>query len=92
MAKAEVDSQWYELGSSEAPVVEVNQPQLIDCPLNPLDIPRQRLFSYDVIPMPPVSLLANPSVTGACCRLGKERDSKLLPLNMDFFAGEGTGK
>lgn len=92
MAKAEVDSHWYEVGSSEAPIIEVSQPQLIACPLNPLDIPRPRLFSYDVIPMPPVSLLANPSVTGSCCRLGKGRDEKLLPLNMGFFAGEGAGK
>ena len=43
MAKAEVTYKWYEIGSAVAKIVELKQPQLAACTINPLDFPRDRL-------------------------------------------------
>src|SRR5205085_10252034 len=40
MAKAEIISKWYTVGSEGAKVVDIKQPQRIACPINPLDISR----------------------------------------------------
>ena len=97
MAKAEIIHKWYTVGTEAAKVVELKQPQLVACPINPLDIPRNRLSAFDVVVMPPASLLTNPRITGPCCRLPADdffRDSKkqdrYVPLHMGYFAGEGT--
>lgn len=102
MAKAHLLHKWYEVNPQQA---GPDRPEPVDCPLNPLDIRRDRLFSYDVIPMPPVSLLANPSVTGSYCRLpadtlfgdppdpkGDIRYVRKVPLEMSFFGGEGGSR
>ncbi len=73
MAKARLDSVWETINVLET---TPDRPQAVDCPLNPLDIRRDRLFSYDVIPMPPVSLLANPSIFGRYCKLSNRRDTE----------------
>ena len=96
MAKAELFYKWYAVGTDEARRVEPPQPQEVSCPLNPLDIDRHRLFTYDVVAMPPVSLLANPTVSGSCCRLKADEaafgdtkhEDRFLPLNMSYFGGE----
>jgi len=102
MAKAELYYQWYKLGSAQAAVLEAKASQAlaVDCPLNPLDIGRNRLYSYDVVAMPPVSLLANPSVVGQYCRLQAEPERfgdnskhfSYVPLEMSYFGGEGNSQ
>jgi CRISPR-associated protein Csc1 len=93
MAKAEITYKWYQVGSAAARVVELKQPQLVGCAINPLDIPRNRLSAFDIVVMPPVSLLSNPRVTGPCCKLAAdkslhEKEDKYIPLDMSYFGGE----
>jgi CRISPR-associated protein Csc1 len=97
MAKAEVMYKWYEVGSKAAERVELRQPRLVNCPINPLDIPHDRLATFDIVFMPPASLLTNVRVIGPCCRLVADEffhDSKkqetYVPLQMSYFGGEGT--
>jgi len=43
----------------EAPVVEREGAYIAACPLNPLDVPANVLRAFDIISMPPASLVAN---------------------------------
>ncbi len=64
MSKAELIYKWYQINKDDRKEAPPERPVGVSCALNPLDIRRERLFSYDVVPMPPVSLLANPTVSG----------------------------
>jgi len=95
MAKAEVAYKWYEVGSTEAKVINLEHPQLVACAINPLDIPRDRLATFDIIVMPPASLLSKSYITGPCCKLkadeffhDKPKSNRYVPLHMNYFAGE----
>jgi CRISPR-associated protein Csc1 len=95
MTKAEVTYKWYEIGSSAAKIVELKRPQLAACTINPLDFPRDRLSAFDIVVMPPASLLSNPRVTGPCCKLAadgtfgdRKQDERYIPLHMSYFGGE----
>lgn len=95
MAKAEIIHKWYEVGTEAAKVVELKQPQLVACPINPLDIPRNRLSAFDIVVMPPASLLTNPRLTGSCCKLAADEffhdrkiEDRYVPLHMSYFGGE----
>lgn len=99
MAKAEIVYEWYTVGTEQAKVKEMKHPQLIACPINPLDLPRDRLSTFNIVVMPPVSLLTNVRVVGPCCELtsykvsqGKKRqetEEKLyVPLEMSYFGGK----
>jgi len=99
MAKAEITQKWYKVDTDAARVVDLKEPQLVACPLNPLDIPRNRLSAFDVVVMPPVSILTNSRVTGPCCRLisdeffkDTKKDYKFVPMHMSYFGGEVTRK
>ncbi len=98
MAKARLEHQWYQVEPKEA---GLEAPVELACPLNPLDIRQDRLFSYDLVPMPPVSLLANPSISGRYCRLPlvpdapfddsrSEREGPAIPLDLHYLGGEGA--
>ncbi len=93
MAKAEITYRWYQVGSAAARVVDLKQPQLAACAINPLDIPRNRLSTFDIVVMPPASLLSNPRVTGPCCKLTADKslhdkEDRYIPLDMSYFSGE----
>jgi CRISPR-associated protein Csc1 len=95
MAKAEVIYEWYTVGTDKVKVVEPRRSQLVHCPVNPLDIAKERLASFDIIVMPPVSILTNVRVTGSCYELaGSEKfhDKKdarwYIPAGMSFFNRE----
>ena len=95
MAKAEIIHKWYTVGSEEAKAVELKQPQLAACPINPLDISQSRLSSFDIVVMPPASLLTNSRVTGLCCKLSadgffgdRKKEDRYIPLQMRYFGGE----
>ncbi len=97
MAKAEIIHKWYTVDTENAKVVEPKQPQLMACPVNPLDISRNRLSSFDIIVMPPASLLTNVRATGLCCKLmadevfgGTKKEERYVPLNMSYFGGEAV--
>lgn len=101
MAKAEVRHEWYALGSKDARVLqsEPEKPQLVSCPVNPLDIAQKQLSTFDIVVMPPASLLTNPRITGPYCRLttrdkepfwDKKNEFRYVPLQMSYFGGEGT--
>lgn len=92
MAKAEIFHEWYIVGSDNAQFVETERPQLVVCPINPLDLPNARISTFDIIVMPPVSLLTNVRVIGPCCRLvptnsfsGSKREEFYVPLGMHYF-------
>lgn len=51
------------------------------CPLNPLDLARDDLVAFDIITMPPASLVANARCQGRHYRL---EDGLGLPLDMAF--------
>lgn len=94
MSKAEIRHKWYPVGSEAAKIVEPKIPQLIACPLNPLDISRHRLSTFDIVVMPPVSLLMNSRVIGPCCRLladelfhDRTKEERYIPLSMSYFGG-----
>jgi CRISPR-associated protein Csc1 len=96
MAKAEIVYEWYTVGTENAKMVDVKSPQLIHCPINPLDLPKSRLSTFDIVVMPPVSLLTNVRVTGSCCliepsELFKDRknEARYIPLGMRYFS-EGS--
>lgn len=95
MAKAEIVHEWYTVGTDNAQAVERERPQLIACPINPLDLPKDRLSTFDIIVMPPVSLLTNVRVTGTCCKLtptdlfpGSTKEEFYVPLGMHYFSGK----
>jgi CRISPR-associated protein Csc1 len=97
MAKAEILYKWYTVGTKEANAIELKEPQRVACPINPLDIPHHRLSTFDIVVMPPASLLTNPRVTGPCCKLSAEsifhdkKDSiRYVPLYMGYFGGKVT--
>ncbi len=93
MAKAEIVHEWYTVGAENAKVVDVKRPQLVHCPINPLDLSKSRLSTFDIVVMPPVSLLTNVRVTGSCCRIGssglfqdRKQDARYVPLGMRYFS------
>jgi hypothetical protein len=95
MAKAEILHKWYEVGTEAAQDLELKQPQIAACPINPLDIPRNRLSSFDIVVMPPASLLTNSRITGPCCKLAadeffhdRKKEDRYVPLYMSYFGGE----
>lgn len=96
MAKAEMFYKWYKVGTEEAQRLDRATPQEISCPINPLDINQSRLLAYDIVPMPPVSLLANAVISGSCCKLKADRqnfgdtnhEDKYVPLDMNYFSSE----
>jgi hypothetical protein len=100
MSKAEVRHEWYTLGSKDAQIKsEPVKPQLVSCPINPLDIAHKQLSSFDIVVMPPASLLTNPRITGPYCQLmtrdkepfwDKKNEFRYVPLQMSYFGGEGT--
>lgn len=97
MSKAEISYEWYTVGTERAKVKEVKQPRLVACPINPLDLTKSRLTSFDIIVMPPVSILTNVRVTGTCCELAgsptfQDRKDEVLyvPLGMSYFNREAT--
>ncbi len=94
MTKAEVMHKWYEIGK-EAKVQEAKNPVTVACPINPLDIARTRLSTFDLVVMPPSSLLTNPRVVGQYCSLPKEtlfgdrqNDEVYIPMQMSYLEGE----
>lgn len=58
-------------------------------PLNPLDVMcSYRVSSYDVMNMPPVSLIRNVKLQGQYYELGKEFDNLKIPAQMQYrFSG-----
>jgi len=92
---------WIRLGKwmSKA-AVEITHEETIDkvntgeftsaFPLNPLDLPPEtRLLTYDLISMPPVSLLDNVQLTGAYYRMSAQRKS-CIPAGLAYrFPGGG---
>src|SRR5947209_16469765 len=69
MSKAEIIHSWYTVGGANAMIEDLKRPQLVACPINPLDIAKSRLSTFDIVVMPPVSLLTNARVTGSCCKI-----------------------
>ncbi len=58
---------WHSKTLVEAPELELTQrtgDYLAACPLNPLDLPAGTLRAFDIITMPPASLVANARCTG----------------------------
>ena len=101
MSKAEIIHSWYTAGAENAKIEESKQPQLVACPINPLDIAKSRLSTFDIVVMPPASLLTNVRVTGPCCKITPGESSRnikskkeafYIPLNMSYFGGEVTVK
>ena len=97
MSKAEIIHSWYTVGAENAKVEDLKRPQLIACPINPLDIAKSRLSSFDIVVMPPVSLLTNVRVTGICCKITPDesprntkskKEAFYVPLGMSYFSGE----
>lgn len=96
MAKAEIVHEWHTVGTDNAKIVDVKSPQLVHCPINPLDLPKSRLSAFDIVVMPPVSLLTNVRVTGPCCLIGPsalfkdgKHEARYIPLGMRYFS-EGS--
>ena len=92
MAKAEILYDWYIVGNENAKIVEMNSPQFIGCPINPLDLSKERLSTFDIVVMPPVSLLTNVRVTGTCCKLilADKKEALYVPLGMTYFGGKAV--
>lgn len=97
MSKAEIVHSWYTVGAENAKVEDLKRPQLIACPINPLDIAKSRLSTFDIVVMPPVSLLTNVRVTGRCCKITpdelprntkSQKEAIYVPLDMSYFSGE----
>jgi CRISPR-associated protein Csc1 len=93
MAKAEIVHEWYTVGTENAKIVDMERPQLIACPINPLDLPKNRLSTFDIVVMPPVSLLTNVRVKGSCCKLksselfkDRKQEERYVPLGMRYFS------
>lgn len=70
-------------------------PVTIACPLNPLDFPPSQLLSFDLVNMPPVSLLINAVTQQPCYDVSdpqkknlKERERVYLPAGLAFFGAE----
>jgi CRISPR-associated protein Csc1 len=96
MAKAEVVYEWYRAGADNAKIVERKQPQLVACPVNPLDLAKDRLVSFDIVVMPPVSILTNVRITGSCYELAasekfqdRKGELRYIPVGMSYFNREG---
>lgn len=97
MAKAEIIHSWYTVGAENAKIEDVKRPQLVACPINPLDIAKGRLSTFDIVVMPPVSLLTNVRVIGPCCKITPDgflpqtrakKEVIYIPLDMGYFSGE----
>lgn len=93
---------WVRLGKwmSKAELVVVNEgdyeaqrprsPVSITCPLNPLDFAPSNLLSFDIVSMPPVSLLINAVTQQPCYNLSekKRKNEIYLPEGLNFFGAE----
>lgn len=80
MSKAQVTIQ-------ELPKFKKHQQDIFTCsyPLNPLDVMfLNQVISYDVINMPPVSLICHVTMRGEYYDLGEVK----LPVNMRYYFGE----
>jgi len=97
MSKAEIIHSWYTVGAENAKLEDVKRPQLIACPINPLDIAKSRLSTFDIVVMPPVSILTNVRVTGPCCKITpdetsqstkRKKEALYIPMDMSYFSGE----
>ncbi len=80
------------LGEGEYEARQERDPVTITCPLNPLDFAANNLISFDLVNMPPVSLLVN-AVTQAPCyevslKNARRKDTVYLPAGMAFFGAE----
>ena len=89
MSKAEVLHKWYTVGTDMAKVVESKVPLPSACPINPLDVSRDRLSTFDIVVMPPVSLLTNSRIMGPFCKLmadeyfaDRKGEERFVPLSM----------
>jgi hypothetical protein len=76
--------------SGEYNAVQPREPVQIACPLNPLDFPLDGLLNFDLVNMPPVSLLINAVTQRPCYEVsGKKTGGDVyLPANLAFFGGE----
>ena len=97
MSKAELIHSWYTVGAENAKIEDLKRPQLVACPINPLDIDKSRLSTFDIVVMPAASLLTNVRVTGPCCKITPDESSRnskskkeafYIPLDMSYFSGE----
>ena len=67
-----------------------SKPVSITCPLNPLDYSPKNLMAFDIISMPPVSLLVNALTQQLCYtftdKTGRGPEEIHLPANLAFFS------
>lgn len=75
MSKAEVEILSMQTGKAHSD----NKPFVAACPLNPLDIPLQA-STFDLISMPPVSLMNNARLVGTCYEISGVK----LPAGMRY--------
>lgn len=61
---------------------------VLSCPLNPLDYPPGSLISFDIVNMPPVSLLTNAITREACYDTGSSGNHVYIPAGLSFFGAE----
>jgi CRISPR-associated protein Csc1 len=65
----------------------------IACPLNPLDFAPAALISFDIVAMPPVSLLINAVTQQPCYNVNSRgkggRDAVYIPANLAYFGAGG---
>jgi CRISPR-associated protein Csc1 len=78
--------------AGEYKAVQPPDPVQIACPLNPLDLPIAGLVNFDLVNMPPVSLLINAVTKGPCYEVsGKKTGGDVfLPANLAYFGGESS--
>jgi len=88
MSKAELEvvhSGFYEPQKPRGPVT-------LSCPVNPLDFPTAALVNFDIINMPPVSLLVNAITDQPCYDVSEKKhgqgDPVYIPANIAFFGAE----
>jgi CRISPR-associated protein Csc1 len=75
---------WHSKALVEVEPIEVRQRDgdfMAACPLNPLDVPADVLRAFDIISMPPVSLVANAHCAGSYYEIGHGLG---IPANMRY--------
>ena len=75
---------WHSKALVEAEAVEAKQRSgeyIAACPLNPLDVPRGVLRAFDIVSMPPSSLVANARCVGEHYLLG---DGRGIPAGLAY--------
>lgn len=87
MSKAELIADEAKEFSARQPL----QPVVIACPLNPLDYSPSNLVNYDIVAMPPVSLLINAVTQRPCYNVSRKdrRDAVYIPANLAYFGAGG---